>query len=529
MNQTALSADGDLLEARWNWVTILISFAISYAGAMYTILFNETRARTDPPHSKEYSRLLLAISAFSVSIRAIFFMHFIGMTAITLYVPGTEIEVPIYFDLNYTVLSAIICILVVTGAFFFVAQDEFWNDIVHERGKIAEKILAQKIAKTFKKKPKFHFRDKFKKKKPASHAQPSLPVIPSSIHELNYELSDDEFKEQPLPSKQQPEIQSRKTEHPQIGSSNIRSNSVRRTRENQTSRPVSANLDSDSATKSNQHQQQQQNPENVALLASPHEDNLTTSLTTRSFHQENMMSLEGRSHQHLQHLASGQYLSHIANMQSVSRLKKTQSHATNLTESTIDELEIEILILFEKPWRIVASGIAIAIAVLAMHHLGMYSMRMEATQHFNTGIVALSVVIAVVAATAGMFIIFRILPFYPNDILKMVAAFIIAVAVNGMHYTGMAALSFKYRHNANFDSSGLIYPVYLGDAILYSEVIINIISEAMLRFDNTEVLSLLRARTRAFAGSLNYLDAASTPNPESILASQSMAVSSQMV
>ncbi|KAJ3142547.1 hypothetical protein HK100_001800 [Physocladia obscura] len=218
-------------------------------------------------------------------------------------------------------------------------------------------------------------------------------------------------------------------------------------------------------------------------------------------------------------------------MQSVPWKKETQSYATNITESTIEEIGIEIFVLFEKPWRIIASGLAIAIAVLAMHHLGMYSMRTEATQNFNTGIVALSVVIAVVAAAAGMFIIFRILPFYPNNDLKMTAAFIIAVVVSGMHYTGMPAFDFNYRYNASFDSSGLILYIYLGDAILYSEVeiIINIISEALLSFDNTEVLSLLRARTRAFAGSLNYFDVVLTPNPESILASQSIVASSQMV
>ncbi|KAI9339053.1 hypothetical protein BDR26DRAFT_862547 [Obelidium mucronatum] len=69
-----------------------------------------------------------------------------------------------------------------------------------------------------------------------------------------------------------------------------------------------------------------------------------------------------------------------------------------------------------------------------------------------------------------MFIIFRILPFFPYDSVKYVAAVIIAIAVNGMHYTGMAAVTYKYRPIPGFSSAGLVTPYYLHEVILYSEV-----------------------------------------------------------
>jgi NO-binding membrane sensor protein with MHYT domain len=56
---------------------------------------------------------------------------------------------------------------------------------------------------------------------------------------------------------------------------------------------------------------------------------------------------------------------------------------------------------------------------------------------WDWGIVAASVLIAVVAATAAFWILFAALPLRPDlEILRVLAAVIAAVAVCGMHYTG---------------------------------------------------------------------------------------------
>ncbi|KAJ3060129.1 hypothetical protein HDU99_006063, partial [Rhizoclosmatium hyalinum] len=140
---------------------------------------------------------------------------------------------------------------------------------------------------------------------------------------------------------------------------------------------------------------------------------------------------------------------------------------------------------------------SIALAVLAMHYLGMYSMRVEADMVYRPVVVVLSVIIAFVAATAGMWIIFRVLPYYPFDVTKYVAAVIIAIAVNGMHYTGMAALEFHYAPNPNFNPAQLIPPERLSEVILYCEVIANIFLEALIRNNTTEIIDLFRARAQA--------------------------------
>ncbi|KAI9339052.1 hypothetical protein BDR26DRAFT_896034 [Obelidium mucronatum] len=136
--------DGEFLTTEWEGITVIISIAISYSGAMYTILLNEVRGRWDlptnlmpqpkikndstscfysfryePPHSNTYSLVLLIMSALSTSIRAIFFMHFVGMTAVTLHIGSTHEKVPVYFDYGWTILSAVICGLTILWAFHF--------------------------------------------------------------------------------------------------------------------------------------------------------------------------------------------------------------------------------------------------------------------------------------------------------------------------------------------------------------------------------------------------------------------------
>ncbi len=88
--------------------------------------------------------------------------------------------------------------------------------------------------------------------------------------------------------------------------------------------------------------------------------------------------------------------------------------------------------------RLVGGGLVMGIGVASMHYVGMEAMLMSATIEYNMSIVALSVVIAVVAATAALWLAFNL-----KGLVQMLAsAPIMGVAVCGMHYTGMAATNY---------------------------------------------------------------------------------------
>ena len=88
--------------------------------------------------------------------------------------------------------------------------------------------------------------------------------------------------------------------------------------------------------------------------------------------------------------------------------------------------------------RLLVAGAAVGLGVVVMHYLGMYGMRFGGYIDWSTALVALSILIAVVAATAALWLAFNTRPIA----LRLVAAVVMAVAVCAMHYTGMAAADF---------------------------------------------------------------------------------------
>jgi NO-binding membrane sensor protein with MHYT domain len=81
-------------------------------------------------------------------------------------------------------------------------------------------------------------------------------------------------------------------------------------------------------------------------------------------------------------------------------------------------------------------GLVTGIGVAAMHYSGMAAMRMPARMSYNPQLFALSVVIAIVAATAALWAALNLRGIRAS----LGAALVMGVAVSGMHYTGMAAM-----------------------------------------------------------------------------------------
>lgn len=85
---------------------------------------------------------------------------------------------------------------------------------------------------------------------------------------------------------------------------------------------------------------------------------------------------------------------------------------------------------------LVTGGTITGLGVASMHYLGMAGMNFDGEFAYDTLTVSLSVVIAVVAATAALWAAVSIHGFLPS----LGASVVMGVAVSGMHYTGMAAL-----------------------------------------------------------------------------------------
>ncbi|GGT33767.1 membrane protein [Streptomyces kurssanovii] len=81
-------------------------------------------------------------------------------------------------------------------------------------------------------------------------------------------------------------------------------------------------------------------------------------------------------------------------------------------------------------------GLATGLGVASMHYLGMAALRLHGTVHYDPLLVALSVAIAVVAATAALWAALNI----RSAIAVAFASLVMGAAVSSMHYTGMLAV-----------------------------------------------------------------------------------------
>ncbi|MFJ4828608.1 MHYT domain-containing protein [Streptomyces sp. NPDC088747] len=96
-----------------------------------------------------------------------------------------------------------------------------------------------------------------------------------------------------------------------------------------------------------------------------------------------------------------------------------------------------------------AAGIFTGVGVAAMHYLGMSSMHVDGDFSFDPVTVAVSVIIAIVAATAALWAAVSLHALWTS----VAASAVMGLAVTGMHYTGMAAVSVHLNEHGSAVSS----------------------------------------------------------------------------
>ncbi|MBC9729859.1 MHYT domain-containing protein [Streptomyces sp. TRM68367] len=112
------------------------------------------------------------------------------------------------------------------------------------------------------------------------------------------------------------------------------------------------------------------------------------------------------------------------------------------------------------------AGVVTGLGVAAMHYLGMAAMRLDGDIRYDAFTVGLSILIAIVAATAALWSAVTVRGF----LTSLGASLVMGVAVSGMHYTGMSAVSVHVHDTAGESWAGdspasLLLPMLLGPII----------------------------------------------------------------
>lgn len=117
------------------------------------------------------------------------------------------------------------------------------------------------------------------------------------------------------------------------------------------------------------------------------------------------------------------------------------------------------------PLALVTGGTITGLGVATMHYLGMAGMRLQGRIEYDTLTVALSVLIAVVAATSALWAAVSVHGF----LASLGASLVMGLAVSGMHFTAMAAVRVHLHGNAmagtGDTAASLLLPMLIGPAV----------------------------------------------------------------
>jgi NO-binding membrane sensor protein with MHYT domain len=94
--------------------------------------------------------------------------------------------------------------------------------------------------------------------------------------------------------------------------------------------------------------------------------------------------------------------------------------------------------------RLCISGFVMGIGIAGMHYTGMAAMKMDATLTYDPLLFVVSIILAVVASIAALWIAFTLASRVDDHVGYKIGAALMGLAICGMHYTGMAAANYTH-------------------------------------------------------------------------------------
>lgn len=143
--------------------------------------------------------------------------------------------------------------------------------------------------------------------------------------------------------------------------------------------------------------------------------------------------------------------------------------------------------------RCLAGGVLAGVGVAGMHYIGMSAMRMPAIFSWSEPLVVASVVIAVAAASAALWLAFSV----QREWHRVVAALVMAGAVCGMHYTGAAAGSIICTTPTTTQASWLLGGASLPYVVFVLSALTLVVMRWLLHRTSTEYREQVAARMDA--------------------------------
>lgn len=118
--------------------------------------------------------------------------------------------------------------------------------------------------------------------------------------------------------------------------------------------------------------------------------------------------------------------------------------------------------------KLIGGGVITGLGIAAMHYTGMASMQMDATMSYNMPLLMVSIAIAIVAAITALWLAFNL----RGTLQRFGSAFLMGLAVCGMHYVGVAAMDMQMTGNMMPMSHSYVHPTSSSMIIFIGSVVV---------------------------------------------------------
>jgi NO-binding membrane sensor protein with MHYT domain len=126
-------------------------------------------------------------------------------------------------------------------------------------------------------------------------------------------------------------------------------------------------------------------------------------------------------------------------------------------------------------FKVVIGGIFTGVGVAAMHYSGMAAMRLPAIVTYDRTLVVASIWIAVIAATVALWFTVTL----RRPVLLVIAALVMGVAVNGMHFTGMFAMRVTRAEGVG-PPTGIVPAAFLAPIVVFVVAVVVVLLASLL-------------------------------------------------
>ncbi|OWT69173.1 MULTISPECIES: bifunctional diguanylate cyclase/phosphodiesterase [unclassified Achromobacter] len=147
------------------------------------------------------------------------------------------------------------------------------------------------------------------------------------------------------------------------------------------------------------------------------------------------------------------------------------------------------------PWpQLIAGAFIMGAGIALMHYTGMASMKMQPPIIYTPALVTASIMIAVLAAGAALWIAHQ-LRLYSKRVrqLRMGASVLMALAIVAMHYTGMAAANFPPGSicgaaiSGGLNTTGLSFPIIVATVAVLSVALITSVLDLRMELSTAQL------------------------------------------